>query len=186
MATENWDTVYTSLRESLEGETTAAQVIVNFGADYESFEADINALYTRYVSKAEIIQTKIAPLFSHIRSFEKAVAAATSNSQAAGFIWAGVFVILEVRPFSFSVWSGANMMKCVCRFSAQVENTLDQIANFYKTIPLFEEYIDIFPNDKRLEKVLQDVYEDYGQFCALLIKYTLKRPMSKFLRRLLL
>ena len=49
------------------------------------------------------------------------------------------------------------------------------------TIPLFEEYIGLFPDDKRLEAVLRSIYDDYGQFCVLVIKYSAKRPICWYL-----
>lgn len=98
MATSTWDGVYLRLRHELEGEIRAAQIAADFGADFDSFEASLDSLVRQYASKgiAALVKNKIAPHFDQLKSFEKAVAAVTSNNMTAGFVWAGVQAILEV------------------------------------------------------------------------------------------
>ena len=96
MATDPWAAVHARLKQDLEGQAKTAEILINFGADYDSFEASLNDLCKQYAENAGLIQGKIAPLFNHIQSFEKAIVSVTSNSQIAGFVWAGAQVLLEV------------------------------------------------------------------------------------------
>ncbi len=62
-----------------------------------------------------------------------------------------------------------------------MQETLDQLGKFYRSFPMLDEYMSLFPKNARLRFILQDLYEIYSDFCMHTIKYMGKKTIGKLL-----
>jgi len=48
-----------------------------------------------------------------------------------------------------------------------------------KTLPRLKEYLELFPNQPRLQGNVRDIYTDYLDFCVDTINYLSRRPICE-------
>lgn len=58
---------------------------------------------------------------------------------------------------------------------------MNQLAEFYKSLPHYDEYIQIYPDIPSLKYALRDLYNDYVDFSLLTIRYLRSSPLSELL-----
>lgn len=61
-----------------------------------------------------------------------------------------------------------------------MQKTFDQLGEFYRNFPMFEQYMSLFSNNARIRYILQDLYEIYSDFCMHTIRYMGKGTLGKF------
>jgi hypothetical protein len=60
------------------------------------------------------------------------------------------------------------------------EGTIDLFANSNNALPRTEEeYMELFPGHPELQWLLQDVYHDYPNYCALVVRCFRNQPSRK-------
>jgi hypothetical protein len=163
---ELWRDSCVKLRQQLEEELQGECKKALDTEDFEGFQASVNALCQTYLRKnvSKLVREKLSPHFEHIRSFERAISMSAQLEMAPALFWAGTQAVIQ----------------SACRFSDHLDEILDQLVVFYTALPLFNEYMDLFPGNKRLEYPLRDLYDDYGIFCIHAVKYLNKNPTSKY------
>ncbi|KAK1750427.1 hypothetical protein QBC47DRAFT_394042 [Echria macrotheca] len=130
--------------------------------DFETFQAHLQQLYKTYSHKSlnKLVTRYLAPCFEHVKSFEKALALAFQQDATASFVWSAALAIIE----------------CTCRHTEVINNTFEQMTDFYKSFPNFDDYVILFPENLTLQFILQDLYEIYTNFSLFTIGYISRRP----------
>ncbi|KAK3320223.1 hypothetical protein B0T19DRAFT_468446 [Cercophora scortea] len=159
-AARTWTQLSPLLEERLSSERSST--IITDVSDFESFQAALHHMCQKYSRRnaARLIHNKLGPHFDHIKSFDKALSTLSQSQPSALLLWGGTQIVLEL----------------CCRFSDHLDKTLDQLAKFYREIPIFDEDMELFPGNKLLELCLRDVFEDFVDFCVSTIEFVKTHP----------
>ncbi|KAK5657512.1 hypothetical protein OQA88_3084 [Cercophora sp. LCS_1] len=133
-------------------------------SDFDGFQARLQQLCRDYSRQSlnKLITEHLAPHFDHVRSFEKALAISFQQDATASFVWSAVLAVIE----------------CTCRHAEVMSQTFEQMKDFYRSFPEFDNYVNLFPNNISLQFLLQDLYEVYASFSLFTIGYISKRPWT--------
>lgn len=65
-----------------------------------------------------------------------------------------------------------------------LEETVGLLTDLNNALPRMEEYLELFPGAPELQWPLQDLYDDYLDYCILVIHYLKNRPSRKSIANL--
>lgn len=182
MASKTWSDICNGFLQRLKTECNGH---IPNTSSFDEFQISLERMSKAYNEKnvAKFVHDKLAPCFLHIRSFEKAITSATQTGKASSLVWSGTQIVIEVSMFLEVLLVDevlTSALQMACRFSADLDTIFGQLESFYKALPIFDEYLILFPEEKRVGYALQDIFEDYANFCVSIIKYMRRTPLSRF------
>jgi hypothetical protein len=62
-----------------------------------------------------------------------------------------------------------------------LEEVVDLLAELNNALPRMEEYMELFPGHPELQWPIQDLYDDYLDYCIIVVRYLRNRPSRKFI-----
>lgn len=100
---DSWKSKVNRLRKDLEAAKFKHTLNVN---DFDSFHGALGHLYTRYSHQplAKLVNERLAPLFDHVRSFDKAITLSVQQTSIASYVWSASLAIIEVRRIRMINW----------------------------------------------------------------------------------
>ncbi|KAJ5679786.1 hypothetical protein N7462_008030 [Penicillium macrosclerotiorum] len=136
--------------------------------DLESFQACMERACKEYArsQRTHFIRDKITPHLQHVQSFEKAITISSQLSTPSTIIWSITWVVIESAS----------------RFATHLSKILDALERFYRALPRFDQYLELFPNSKRLQIPLSDLFVDYGYLCIHALKWTKRNPIVHMIK----
>ncbi|GES59836.1 pfs-domain-containing protein [Aspergillus terreus] len=136
--------------------------------DFETFQACMERACKEYArsQRTHFIRDKITPHLQHVQSFEKAITVSSQLSTPSAIIWSITWVVIESAS----------------RFATHLSKILDALERFYQRLPRFDQYLELFPNSKRLQIPLSDLFVDYGYLCIHALKWIKRNPIVHMIK----
>lgn len=159
----------------------------SFRAAFEAFSSK------KGERKVEPLEAKLFPSYTPITQLAKAVDKSTPdlqylapNETLEGLIWWISFALIEVQRLN-SIPYMADALQCGCRAGAHLTPLVTLIAEHNKKVPSFSTNVGQFrlrfPNEKRVQKPLQEVYSLFIDSYLYIISHLKKRDPSKSVLR---
>ncbi|KAH9214614.1 hypothetical protein DL95DRAFT_523757 [Leptodontidium sp. 2 PMI_412] len=135
--------------------------------DFEVFRRsliDLSMSYSR--TKVPSLIQKLLTSIKHLQSFSAAITSSTQGSWAASLVWGGTQAVIV----------------CACKHAEMLESIVDILVDLNNSLPMFDAYLALFPDNPSLQWPLRDLYAEYLEFCLRTIKYLNTNPLYSFTR----
>lgn len=179
---ERWERLFDQARHDLE-EEQCGHALTTTGLD--DLMCNLNRSATLY-SRQEIsrLANKLHPTLKHIQAFTSAISSAVQYTHIACLVWGGMQAVLQVLYTAFHghlVYGSPNICcydQCACIIPNVLEEIFELITELNSTLPRFDNDLALYADREELQWPLQDLYEEYLNYCTTAVRYLRKKPSS--------
>lgn len=68
--------------------------------------------------------------------------------------------------------------KCGCAFTKSANDIVEHLRELQFAMPSFQRHAELYPKDEDLQVILQNIFEDYIDFCIIIVKFLRRRKVK--------
>ncbi|KIW79481.1 hypothetical protein Z517_06093 [Fonsecaea pedrosoi CBS 271.37] len=131
--------------------------------DLQSFQTAGEALAQQFSQKKvpALVSKYLYPSLDHVRSFHSGISSATQYEPTAALVWGVLLVVIQ----------------CGCIFAESIEEIISQLGALQSLLPFLERDLGLYPNIKSVELSLRAIFEDYIDFCLVIVRHLAGKPV---------
>ncbi|OAG45290.1 hypothetical protein AYO21_00638 [Fonsecaea monophora] len=140
--------------------------------DLQSFQTALEALAQQFSQKKvpALASKYLYPSLDHVRSFHSGISSATQFEPTAALVWGILLVVIQLS------------LACGCIFAESIEEIISQLGALQSLLPFLERDLGLYPKIKSVELSLRAIFEDYIDFCLVIVRHLARKPVWALIR----
>lgn len=140
-----------------------------------------------FFGRLEMLQLldKIQPSLQHVQKYVNSITSASQYHPVECLMWSGIQAVLLVGSPKQTLYGMNNngvssLIQCAVSGPDELEDVYETVEELNYTLPGIERDLSHFPDRPELQWHLQDIYEDFLNYCIISVRYFKSRPGCKF------